>query len=286
MGQPMPRLHNPKRMPIFFFVHKPDVDKKHDWNLYGTSVFIMERIPELEVGCCTEKYSDQFEVFATRSLIMTTYNKTWKCLQLPPPPYIREPKYFRGSCPEISSYAVLDGGAQVCVSVDGVGTYSLDTQNHTWIEVGKWTLPYRGKVEYVPELKLWLGFSAKNRHLAAADLSGISTMNSQPQLMDLGKEFDTPDPDEWKECKDSQLVNLGSGMFCVARFFRSRTLNGDFVGDESITSDQDLAVFTGLEVVPRVLDANGNDGKVGLQMTPHTSRCHTSNNGTAIGSVF
>ncbi|GJN03485.1 hypothetical protein PR202_ga20938 [Eleusine coracana subsp. coracana] len=119
-GATMPRLHNPKRMPIFFFVHKPDVDKKHDWNLYGTSVFIMERIPELEVGCCTEKYSDQFE-------------------------------------------------------------------NHTWIEVGKWTLPYRGKVEYVPELKLWLGFSAKNRHLAAADLSGISTMNSQPQLMDLGE---------------------------------------------------------------------------------------------------
>ncbi|KAK3125698.1 hypothetical protein QOZ80_7BG0608550 [Eleusine coracana subsp. coracana] len=182
----MPRLHNPKRMPIFIGIHKPDVDKKHDWNLYW------HQLP-------------------------TTSSA----------PYVREPKYYsRGSCPEISSYGCLTG-AQVCISVDGVGTYCMDTQNHTWTR----------KVDYVPELKLWLGFSAKNRHLAAADLSGVSTMNSQPQLMDLGKEFDTPNSDEWKECKDSQFVNLGSGMFCIARFFHSRTLNGDFFGDESVTSE-------------------------------------------------
>uniref|UniRef100_A0A0E0PKB1 Uncharacterized protein n=1 Tax=Oryza rufipogon TaxID=4529 RepID=A0A0E0PKB1_ORYRU len=52
--------------------------------------------------------------------------------------------------------------------------------------------------------------------------------------------------------------------FCIARFFRS---NSDF-GDEQIT------VFTGVEVVPHVGDANGyankgSNGKVQLQMIPH-----------------
>jgi hypothetical protein len=81
--------------------------------------------------------------------------------------------------------------------------------------------------------------------------------SSQPQLMDLGREVDTPD--EWTECKDSlQLVSLGSSRFCIARFFRStRTLDGDFAGDES--SDQDFAVLNGVEAVPRVHDhANGD----------------------------
>lgn len=125
-----------------------------------------------------------------------------------------------------------------------------------------------------------------NRHLADADLS---TTNSQPRLMDLGKELDTPD--EWKERKDSQLVNLGSSRFCIARLFHSRTLNDFAAGGESI--DQDFSVFTGVEEVPRVLDANGNancsgndDGEVEFRMTPHRSRYHTSSNGTSIGIAF
>ncbi|GJN33085.1 hypothetical protein PR202_gb21648 [Eleusine coracana subsp. coracana] len=147
-GATMPRLHNPKRMPIFIGIHKPD--------------------PSVRGLCHQKPHNDNIQ----QNLEVPTTSSA---------PYVREPKYYsRGSCPEISSYGCLTG-AQVCISVDGVGTYCMDTQNHTWTR----------KVDYVPELKLWLGFSAKNRHLAAADLSGVSTMNSQPQLMDLGKEFDT-----------------------------------------------------------------------------------------------
>ncbi|BAS93234.1 Os05g0302200 [Oryza sativa Japonica Group] len=134
-------------------------------------------------------------------------------------------------------------------------------------KLAKWTLPFHGRIDYVPEFNLWFGLSAEARRLAAADLSA---MDSQPQLVGPWKELNLPE--EWRECKDPQLVNLGSGRFCIARFFRS---NSDF-GNEPI------AVFTGVEVVPHVGDANGNankgsNGKVQLQMIPHRSKCHASN---------
>ena len=93
----------------------------------------------------------------------------------------------------ISSYDVLNGGSEICVSVQGLGTYCLNTTSHTWTEVGKWTLPFNGKAEYVPELKLWFGISASDQTLAAADLSA---MDSQPQLLGTWKELDLPE--EWK----------------------------------------------------------------------------------------
>uniref|UniRef100_A0A0E0JT40 Uncharacterized protein n=1 Tax=Oryza punctata TaxID=4537 RepID=A0A0E0JT40_ORYPU len=137
----------------------------------------------------------------------------------------------------------------------------------TWSHLGKWMLPFTGKVEYVPEVKLWVGISASTHELAAADLS---SMNSQPQLLATCKEFDPPE--EWKRCKDSQLVNLGSGKFCIARFFHNRTPQGG--SDELI--GMDITVLTGVEVVPSVYHANGNDssGKGELQMIPHKSRLY------------
>ncbi|RLN04474.1 hypothetical protein C2845_PM13G22030 [Panicum miliaceum] len=225
-AQTMPSLHKPKSLPFTVFVPNANADNDYDHNGYGSTLFVMERIPKPEVGCRAQ-YS------------------------------LRLPQAHRGK---------------------GVGTYCLDTASHTWSEVGKWTLPFHGRVEYVPELKLWFGLSGEARHLAAADLS---SMDSEPQLVGPWKEHCLPE--EWKECKDSQLVNLGSGRFCITRFFHTRIHNCDF-GDESI------AVFTGVEVVPHVRDFNGDankggNGKVELQMTPHKSKCHTYN-GSTIDAVF
>jgi hypothetical protein len=72
-------------------------------------------------------------------------------------------------------------------------------------------LPFHGKVEYVPELKLWFGFSAESRRLAAADLSRMDPLSQDqepPQLLGTWQELDTPK--EWRECRDPQVVNLGS----------------------------------------------------------------------------
>jgi hypothetical protein len=180
---------------------------------------------------------------------------TSHCKLLPPPP-----AYDWNAPSKIGSYAVVGNGSHVCISVDGRGTYFLDTARHTWDKVGDWTLPFLGKVEYVPELKLWFGLSADDQHLAAADLS---TTDSQPQLVHGWKEFQPPE--EWFQLGDPQLVNLGSGRFCIARFFRN-----DF---EDVDYAQDVSVFTGLEVLP--CELNG-DGKVKLEMIRHKSLCHTS----------
>ncbi|GJN33088.1 hypothetical protein PR202_gb21651 [Eleusine coracana subsp. coracana] len=95
-----------------------------------------------------------------------------------------------------------------------MGTYCLDTAGgYTWSKVGDWTLPFRGKVEYVPELKLWFGLSAYGQQLAAADLSNL---DSQPQIMGAWEELINR-LEEWRERPDAQIVNMGSGRFCVAR---------------------------------------------------------------------
>ena len=142
----------------------------------------------------------------------------------------------------------------------------MDTVTHTWSHVGDWMLPFKGKVEYVPELKLWFGICAQDWQLGAAELS---TMDSQPLLVGEWKDFDPPAG--WQEYDFPQLVSLGSGKFCIARFFQTR----------SIGSGIDwIAVFTGVEVMQVVHDdgnCNGSEmGKVKLRMEKHKSRFHVS----------
>ena len=106
--------------------------------------------------------------------------------------------------------------------------------------------------------------------MAAADLSD---MDSQPQLVGgPWKELDPPDA--WKECKDPQFVSLGSGRFCIARFFQQAAGSA---GDQAINENV-VAVFTGLEV-----NSSGTAGKVELQMAPHRSR---RVNNTSIETLF
>jgi hypothetical protein len=178
--------------------------------------------------------------------------------------------------------------------MEDVGTYCMDIATHTWSPVGKWMLPLYGKIEYVPELNLWFGFSDKN-HLSAADLSNL---DSKPQLVGTWKEFDPLE--DWDLLQGPQLVNIGSGKFCIARFFNTTRIS--YYGDDFI--DQTFAIITGVEVVPRTYqgngngsasnscnghgngNGNGNGGKKKLRMIKHKSKCHTTTDGTFIESVF
>uniref|UniRef100_A0A0E0MGI1 Uncharacterized protein n=1 Tax=Oryza punctata TaxID=4537 RepID=A0A0E0MGI1_ORYPU len=253
----LPRLQEPKSRPISLFVLSPDVDD-FDGGGGGGSLFIMERIP-------IPGASNQVEAFVYR------YPQSWDCQFLPPPPFVHDSTYLQQHvCPEIRSYAVVDGGSRICICVEGIGTYCLDTVNHTWSEIGKWMLPFYGKVEYVPELKLWFGLSGNDQVFAAADLS---SMDSQPRLIGACKDFDPPA--EWKLCKDSQLVYLGSGKFCIARFSHtSSILSGDF---DNELIEQNLTVLTGVEVVqPTIRYGNGSSGKEQLQLIPHKSKSRLS----------
>ncbi|XP_052150289.1 uncharacterized protein LOC127768702 [Oryza glaberrima] len=282
----IPCLHKPKSMPLSLFVPNPDVDNDKDLNRWdwGSSLFVIERFPKSEV-------SYQVEAFVYRHPSPARYSRTWHCELLPPPPYLHEPNKYNRRL-EICSYAAL-GSSSICISVNGIGTYRLNIATQTWEEVGKWTLPFYGKVEYVLELNLWFGLSAESHHLAATDLSSLE-LDSQPQLLE-GPWKELHLPEEWKECEDSQLVSLGFGKFCVARFLHpnDRIHKGE-LGDEELSSQNCITVLTGVEVVPRVPNANVNSNSSGsvssngiseLRMIPHKSRCHTSN-GTIVHTVF
>ncbi|CAN6168717.1 unnamed protein product [Urochloa humidicola] len=280
----MPDFHRPKSVPISLFVPNADLDD-HDGG--GGSIFVLESIPAPELGC-NGRPSHQFEAFVYGKPTLTSFSKSWQCQLLPPPPFVCDP-YMYSNCklPRIRSYTVVGGGSHICVSADGAGTYCLDTARHTWSHEFKWTLPFHGKVEYVPELNLWFGLSAKDWHLAAADLS---SMDSQPQLVGAWKEFNPPE--EWRVTQVPQLVNLGSGRFVIARFFHTWDVMDDF--GYKIIEDY-FVVLTGVEVVPRGHDGNGCDnedgngsghsdssgnggnGKVELRMHTHKSRRRTSN---------
>lgn len=168
------------------------------------------------------------------------------------------------------------------MSAAGAGTYCLDTddpEDWTWTQVGEWMLPFHGKAEYVPELELWFGFSAESRRLAAADLSGMDSLSQNqepPQLVATWEELDPPK--EWRECRDPQIVSLGSGRFCIARFFKTTTSGSSSSDEDDGKNGEDFAVLTGVEVVPCVDDDSqagdeSGSGKVmKLRMIRHKPR--------------
>jgi hypothetical protein len=287
----MPRLHRPKPEPISLYVPgaEPDFDDLDGGG--GGNLFIMDRRvakPEPEV---VSRGGFQFEALVYRKPSYSGFlSKTWHRVLVPPPPPYVHGGGAGDSCLEISSYAVVKAGSQICVSVDGNGTYCLDAvsdtgthcivtdtatycKNDAWSEVGKWALPFRGEVHYVPELKLWFGFAAEDQNLlAAADLSAMDSQ-SQPQVLDSWKELETPKG--WQQVRDPQLVSLGSRRFCIARFFRTGT---------AMDHCQNVTVLTGVEVVRGV---NILPGTVDLRMVKHKSLCHKSRCGEdTITAVF
>ena len=143
---------------------------------------------------------------------------------------------------------------------EGIGTYTFDTASHKpeWSKAGDWVLPFCGKAEYVPDLKLWFAFSASSsspHSLCALDLPAMN-LESPPELQRSWDYLDLPDSPYRRH-----LVNLGSGKFCIVSFFKTSTFNAvnEIIKDES-------AVFTGLEV----RRCNGAEGPV--RMIKHMSK--------------
>uniref|UniRef100_A0A0D9VPB9 Uncharacterized protein n=1 Tax=Leersia perrieri TaxID=77586 RepID=A0A0D9VPB9_9ORYZ len=283
----MPNLHKPKSLPVSFFVPNVAADHCPDHHYSGSSLFVMEKFPKPEHNQNQYQYqSDQFECFVYRKP-STYYFESWESRLLPQPPFVLEPKFWEDSRrrPEIISYTAL-GPDEICISVNSVGTYCLHIENleksYRWEEIGEWTLPFRGRVEYVPELKLWFGFSDESNCLAAADLSSLGFVDSQPQLLGGPWKEEIDFPEEWKECKDPQLVHFGSCMFCIARFFHtSRIPKSKELEDDELSDQNSVTVLTVVEMVPLLVqdaNVNGNSSNetTKLQMITHKSIYHTS----------
>ncbi|KAG2654740.1 hypothetical protein PVAP13_1NG500700 [Panicum virgatum] len=137
----MPPLHKPKLMPISLSAPSPDSDYHIDG--IRDSLFVMERILKPEPSSMEQ--TCQFEAFVYSKPNAVHLNKAWQCQLLPSLPNVHDTKQ-RHSFPQISSYAVVNGGSEICISVQGLGTYCLNTTSYKWTQVGKWMLPFNGKV--------------------------------------------------------------------------------------------------------------------------------------------
>jgi hypothetical protein len=198
----------------------------------------------------------------------------WYRRALQSPPFLADPEYRR-TRNKMPAYAVVDGGATICVSsgAEALGTYAFDTAEQEWRHAGKWLLPFAGRAELVPELGLWFGLSASSPHgsLCALDLSNATSTDmedSERPSSALRHSWDVelglPEGcNGWPPFAE-HLVNLGAGRFCVARCFepvkRKKT-------------DAEITVLTGVEV-SRCED----DGEDALRMTKHRSMVYRLQN--------
>ncbi|KAF7085548.1 hypothetical protein CFC21_088960 [Triticum aestivum] len=189
----------------------------------------------------------------------------WRWRLLPPPPFVRQPGYRRPS--SITAYAaVVDGNgcSTIYVTCEGsIGTYSFETarldshhrlgwtQSEEWKHVGRWSLPFKGGAQYVPEFNMWFGFSAFSPgYLCALDLSAMHH-DRPPTALQVWQNLIPPEVEWMCIPVRFELLNLGDGKFLIAGTF------------EAETTGQQFALLTGVEMMPCV----GDDRS--LQMVKH-----------------
>uniref|UniRef100_A0ACD5TMP1 Uncharacterized protein n=1 Tax=Avena sativa TaxID=4498 RepID=A0ACD5TMP1_AVESA len=178
--------------------------------------------------------------------------KTWHCDALPRPPFFHHRPV---QCTSVSSYAVV--GNIICVSLAAVGTYCFDMVSRMWSFAGDWQMPFSGKAEYVPELKLWFGVSADNHQLPCAANLSLVPGGHAPEKQECYIWGDPNLPVDWLPdlYYPAQMVCLGSGRFCIMNYFEDMVGRSSWMGELSDADGDPIAVFSGLEV----LAGNGND---------------------------
>jgi hypothetical protein len=214
---------------------------------------------------------------------------------LPPPPFITR---STSTCSAVKSFAVVDGGRTICVSMAAKkkGTYCFDTRSREWWHAGDWKLPFHGRAEYVPELHSWFGNGSWFDGLcSSSDLSVVSSaMDARgaagaaaPKLQHVWQDVDTPYEEEYIELKGRlrgivlhrimqwvltgrELINLGGGRFCIAKFFRIRqgVVRHGFGEDDTEIEPEVFVELSGVEVVR---GSGGEDGGE-LRMVKHKSK--------------
>jgi hypothetical protein len=195
----------------------------------GKNLFIMDSLftPSLDRDKCFE------------ALIYDRREEDWHPCCLPAPPYA---PWFRNELhsqwSHAVSYALVDGGdPRLWFSSDWLGTHCFDLARDSWSKVGDWAVPFYGRVERVPEQRLWFGLTS---HFDDEDsVIGATDLTVDPWSARVVWTDDLPPPPHSVDSLSSHLVYLGRSRFCHARFFDIRI---PYVGCSK------AAVFTALEV--------------------------------------
>ncbi|XP_073362419.1 uncharacterized protein [Aegilops tauschii subsp. strangulata] len=197
----MPKMRKPINDPISVAV--------------GDSLYVMSSNP----GRLPDR--DCFQALL-HTRLLASYAQDWCWYSLQPPPFFAadDDGVDRSSCRdapmpfEISAYAVVDD-SQIWISTSGAGTYSYDIASGAWSKLRNWALPFKGRVEYIPEHNLWFGFTPDDLQLCTSDLTASCELRP-PVLQDVWTDVNRPE--DWT-LTDASIVLLGSGQVCVARFF-------------------------------------------------------------------
>jgi hypothetical protein len=154
----------------------------------------------------------------------------------------------------IDSFADAGAGEVIRISTSRGPTYAFNTASGEWRSEGDWTMPFRGRAQYVAEFGLWFGLSGAtwsgSNDVCAADLSVGATAAQRHIWANVDGRANRAD--EWSG--PCHLSYMGCGRFCVTEFSRFR--------------DQiDMAVVTAVEAT-----CPAGDGEI--QMVRRASRCY------------
>ncbi|XBI86963.1 hypothetical protein VPH35_025102 [Triticum aestivum] len=202
----LPSLHEHKHSPLSIAVPPSDLHL-HDGQ-DGGDMYIIDRILHPDKS----EAKPQFEALVWRAEHPRSFcRSTWHCDVLPLPPWIIHQKHAY-----VCGHALV-GGDTICFSIagaEGAGTYCFHIATREWSKAGDWVMPFQGKAEYVPELRLWFGESSGLP--CAANISGV-VRGEEPLQEKLRIWVDDDLPEEWQpsELCRSKVISLGLGRFIV-----------------------------------------------------------------------
>ncbi|KAF8701879.1 hypothetical protein HU200_033206 [Digitaria exilis] len=109
---------------------------------------------------------------------------------------------------KVTCHALHPDGHTIFMSTDLKITYSFDTSNGEWKEVGGWVLPFQGHAYYDRDLDAWVGLHAKE----------VSAVAVRPPECTMLKERlcrYKEDEDDDPKATTTTLTYLGDGRFCL-----------------------------------------------------------------------
>ncbi|CAO2206613.1 unnamed protein product [Urochloa humidicola] len=127
----------------------------------------------------------------------------------------------------ITCQALHPDGRTIFMSTDYDATYSYDTSNGEWKELGDWVLPFKGKAYFDRDLDAWVGLHGReDGYVCLCPVASRSAAATQPPECTILEEklcrYNKDDPKHdhcsmWSRMrtKATTLTYMGDGRFCL-----------------------------------------------------------------------